>query len=120
VSFATGKDVGNYPLRQGRTLQGIDEIWQSSAMIQCALSSRSPGDENDFADLKQEDNLRPKKMCNTANDTAKKAACSGFFFLLAADNHVADPLTLTGPLTSIGKSMEPETASTLPSATQTG
>jgi hypothetical protein len=37
------------PLHTGTYLTGVDGSRQSSAMVQCALSSRSPGDENDSA-----------------------------------------------------------------------
>jgi hypothetical protein len=58
VSFATRKDVvrrhtkgcRKLPLQTGTYLTGVDESRQSSAMVQCALSSRSPGDENDSAE----------------------------------------------------------------------
>jgi hypothetical protein len=57
VSFATPEDVvrrhtkgcRKLPLQTGTYLTGVDESRQSSAMVQCALSSRSPGDENDSA-----------------------------------------------------------------------
>jgi hypothetical protein len=57
VSFATPEDVvrrhtkgcRKLPLQMGTYLTGVDESRQSSAMVQCALSSRSPGDENDSA-----------------------------------------------------------------------
>jgi hypothetical protein len=47
------------------------------------------------SNLKQEDNLRPKKVGNTVNDTTEKGGLFGFFFFfsfLAADDLVADPL----------------------------
>jgi hypothetical protein len=46
-----------------------------------------------LSNLKQDDNLRPKKWATQCTIRQKKAVCSGFFFLLAADNLVADPLT---------------------------
>jgi hypothetical protein len=49
------------------------------------------------SNLKQEDNLRPKKMGNTVNDTRKRRSVRVFFFLLAADNLVLIRLRVFGP-----------------------
>jgi hypothetical protein len=46
------------------------------------------------SNLKQEDNLRPKKNGQHSERSDKKRrSVRVFFFLLAADNLVADPLT---------------------------
>jgi hypothetical protein len=82
VSFATPKDVGNYPFRRGPTSQGVDEFRQSSAMVQCALSSRSPGDENDSAG-----GVKPETKNVPYGERYDKNV--RFF---SPDNHVVDPL----------------------------
>jgi hypothetical protein len=97
VSFAVTRcRCRKLPLQTGTYLTGVHEFRQSSAMVQSALSSRSPGDENDSAA-----GVKPNKRITSDRKNGqhserydkKKAVCSVFFFLLAADNLVADPLT---------------------------
>jgi hypothetical protein len=96
MSFAaTRKDVGSYPFRRGLTSQGSMNPGRAPRWSSAHCPRGVPAMKMtplQASNLKQEDNLRPKKMGNTVNDTTEKGGLFGFFFFLAADNLVADPL----------------------------
>jgi hypothetical protein len=97
---ATRKDVGSFPFGRGPTSQGSMNPGRAPRWSSAHCPRGVPAMKMtplQASNLKQEDNLRPKKLGNTVNDTTKKGGLFGFFFLLAADNLVADPLTRVRP-----------------------
>ncbi|KAJ3616550.1 hypothetical protein MTP99_018904, partial [Tenebrio molitor] len=78
MSFAaTRKDVGSYPFRRGLTSQGSMNPGRAPRWSSAHCPRGVPVMKMtplQASNLKQEDNLRPKKMGNTVNDTTEKGA----------------------------------------------
>ncbi|KAH0820925.1 hypothetical protein GEV33_001866 [Tenebrio molitor] len=76
VSFAaTRKDVGSYPFRRGLTSQGSMNPGRAPRWSSAHCPRGVPAMKMtplQASNLKQEDNLRPKKVGNTVNDTTEK------------------------------------------------
>jgi hypothetical protein len=84
MSFAaTRKDVGSYPFRRGLTSQGSMNPGRAPRWSSAHCPRGVPVMKMtplQASNLKQEDNLRPKKVGNTVNDTTEKGGLFGFFF----------------------------------------
>ncbi|KAJ3637902.1 hypothetical protein MTP99_001321 [Tenebrio molitor] len=102
MSFAaTRKDVGSYPFRRGLTSQGSMNPGRAPRWSSAHCPRGVPAMKMtplQASNLKQEDNLRPKKVYTRRTIRQKRRSVR--VFPSSPDNHVADPLAACSVLTS--------------------